>query len=268
MTTWRVADDDPTAAVVQLAIQRMGSATSTGISTSQIDHVVSYMTGQHWLATAADLRVALNNPTQWTALEVPVRLKLALEEVLQEWDTIQEVYPSAKWEQAAVYTGESAGEAVPNEISGMDKDGDASVESTDGSWRCLRCTYQNQYQDSFCVVCYEHYSVSVVLEAPVTPTAPDFDAIVCAMPIAEEIPPVPPMHSLGDVSPTPPPPIPLVLTATTASTPVAPSSALDDSLSEHFKALAFNKPPSPKSKPSPQMDEAGGVHSQRRAEPV
>ncbi|ETV77096.1 hypothetical protein H257_08993 [Aphanomyces astaci] len=243
MSTWRVGDYEATSTVVQLAIQRMGGS---AISATQVDHVTQYLAQQNWFTTAADLRVALHNPTQWNSLDIPGRLKLALEEILHEWDPPEEQVHD---ECPAGYTVQIPSPSILAERSTGDRHAD-----DDGRWVCIRCSWENQYQDSFCVVCFEHYSVSVVLQAPVAPSAPDFDSIVCAMPVAEEInvhpdvylPPYPPLNA-PSLLPRPP------LTIETRAVP----APLVNEMSQHFKALAFNKPPSPKSKPTRNDDDEG-----------
>ncbi|KAG9400776.1 hypothetical protein AC1031_010214 [Aphanomyces cochlioides] len=211
MSTWRIPDDETTRNAVATAIQRIGSS----VPMAQVQHITQYLTEQQWFMTARDLRVALSNSAQWTALEIPARLKLALEEVLQEWD------PPPTTDDASVgYTEATTGSDV-------------------GSWVCVRCQYENRYEDSFCIVCYEHYSVSVPSESSfVAPSAPEFDQVVCVLPVAEVVSvelPVCPVDP-NQVN-TLPPPSPLAISPATPTT----SRSNDDELSEHFKALAFHK---------------------------
>ncbi|KAF0685334.1 Aste57867_22754 [Aphanomyces stellatus] len=215
-STWRLADEVPTDQVIGVAILRMGTTVASAAHVAQISH---YLTDQQWLVSAADLRVALHHPTQWTALDIPARLKLAMQEVLDEWDPAP--LPSGPINDMAL-------ECIPPSPQ------HAVLE--DGSWLCVQCQFRNTYQDSFCTVCFEHYSVSVPMESPTAPSAPDFNddsdvEIVCAFPVAAE--------AVCSLMPYPslemPPPAP-------AAAQVIPVPKLDD-LSEHFKALAFNKAP-------------------------
>ncbi|DAZ99754.1 TPA: LOW QUALITY PROTEIN: hypothetical protein N0F65_003541 [Lagenidium giganteum] len=80
-----VKDDESTAQVVWLAAERIGKGTMTA-QTEQLQRICDYLITTHWFQTAGDLRVALQNVHEWHQLEVPARLKIAIQEVLDEYN--------------------------------------------------------------------------------------------------------------------------------------------------------------------------------------
>ncbi|KDO25133.1 hypothetical protein SPRG_09281 [Saprolegnia parasitica CBS 223.65] len=115
-------------------------------------------------------------------MELPIRLKLALEEVLCEWDT----FPPE--------TSSSIGVPVAQTVANN------GSYSASYDWVCVACGTENRFEDSFCVTCCEHYSVSVPDAG--APSAPEFDASM-AMPLDADCNAV--ELSLPDSAPQPPP---------------------------------------------------------------
>ncbi|OQR85246.1 hypothetical protein ACHHYP_12050 [Achlya hypogyna] len=174
MSCWRIADDVATAVVVTAAIERFAKGPAN-------PRQVESITARNWFTCASDLRVAIQNEAQWKTMELPIRLKLALEEVLGEWD-------------AVVAYGVAANVGVPIAATCPDT---AYYEATAAvygevamyTWVCIKCSFENAYEDSFCGVCYEHYSVSVTETSDYSPT----DAVtnMCPLPcsIDNSLPP-------------------------------------------------------------------------------
>ncbi|TMW62127.1 hypothetical protein Poli38472_009620 [Pythium oligandrum] len=76
----KVAESASTTKVVWAAATRIGKADNA----SEVHRICDYLISKHWFQTAGDLRVARANTTEWHALEVPARLKIAIQEVLDE----------------------------------------------------------------------------------------------------------------------------------------------------------------------------------------
>ncbi|KDO19383.1 hypothetical protein SPRG_15473 [Saprolegnia parasitica CBS 223.65] len=140
MSCWRIADDVPTALVVSAAIERFANGPA---NPTQVERITTYLADRNWFTHAADLRVAIANEAQWKLMELPIRLKLALEEVLCEWDTVPPETSSS--------IGVPVAQTVANNGS----------YSASYDWVCVACGTENRFEDSFCVTCCEHYSVSV-----------------------------------------------------------------------------------------------------------
>ncbi|GLE00923.1 hypothetical protein PINS_up009720 [Pythium insidiosum] len=75
-----IRDDVPTSDVVWQAATRIGK---TG-NTAEIHRLTEYLVGKHWFQNAGDLRAARQATQEWQALEVPARLKIAIQELLDE----------------------------------------------------------------------------------------------------------------------------------------------------------------------------------------
>ncbi|KAG2773703.1 hypothetical protein JG687_00005116 [Phytophthora cactorum] len=78
MSSWVVTDDTPTATVVWMAAEQIGKTQNH----EQLQKICDYLVNKHWFQTAGDLRSARQEATEWQALEVPGRLKLAIQQVL------------------------------------------------------------------------------------------------------------------------------------------------------------------------------------------
>ncbi|EQC29227.1 hypothetical protein SDRG_13100 [Saprolegnia diclina VS20] len=153
MSCWRIADEMPTKLVVTAAIERFANGPA---NPAQVERITTYLADRNWFTHAADLRVAIANEAQWKLMELPIRLKLALEEVLGEWDTLQPAPETSS-------IGVPVAQAVAN-----------GSYSASYAWVCVSCGTENQFEDSFCVTCCEHYSISVPDAG--APSAPEFDA--------------------------------------------------------------------------------------------
>ena len=88
---WNVPDAVSTTHVLELA----GSAldmTSQEIQ-DKLKDIVAYLMHEHWYLRAGDLRTVMREPTEWQALFIPSRLKLAIREILnQVADSTQDEY--------------------------------------------------------------------------------------------------------------------------------------------------------------------------------
>ncbi|KAL3669166.1 hypothetical protein V7S43_005550 [Phytophthora oleae] len=80
MSSWVVTDETPTASVVWMAAEQIGKAQNH----EQLQKICDYLVNKHWFQTAGDLRSARRETTEWQALEVPGRLKLAIQQVLDQ----------------------------------------------------------------------------------------------------------------------------------------------------------------------------------------
>eukprot|EP00644_Phytophthora_capsici_P016500 jgi/Phyca11/123901/e_gw1.52.186.1 len=80
MSSWAVTDETPTDSVVWMAAEHVGKAPSH----EQLQKICDYLVNKHWFQTAGDLRSARQETTEWQALEVPGRLKLAIQQVLDQ----------------------------------------------------------------------------------------------------------------------------------------------------------------------------------------
>ncbi|OQS07882.1 hypothetical protein THRCLA_20039 [Thraustotheca clavata] len=191
MSCWRIKDDVGTASVVSIALERIAKSP---LNQYQIDQFTRYLSDVNWLSTAADLRVVIASEAEWLRVELPIRLKLTIEQVLGEWDPIISV---------ALPIAESC----------------TIEENTQNySWKCIKCSYVNKYEDSFCEMCYEHYSVSVPQVIDMMPSAPEMDDLPSEQPPTDCFPP----------------PAPEII------------NTIDiDAESERFKAMAFALEPDP-----------------------
>ncbi|ETL46840.1 hypothetical protein L916_03347 [Phytophthora nicotianae] len=106
MSTWVVTDDTPTATVVWMAAEQIGKAQNH----EQLQKICDYLVNKHWFQTAGDLRSARHETIEWQALEVPGRLKLAIQQVLDQ-STVHESVPNYGYEDyyAAVRPSQETG---------------------------------------------------------------------------------------------------------------------------------------------------------------
>ncbi|KAG7386331.1 hypothetical protein PHYPSEUDO_000366 [Phytophthora pseudosyringae] len=80
MSSWAVTDDTPTATVVWAAAEQIGKTQNH----DELQKICDYLVNKHWFQTAGDLRSARSETTEWQALAVPGRLKLAIQQVLDQ----------------------------------------------------------------------------------------------------------------------------------------------------------------------------------------
>ncbi|EGZ07665.1 hypothetical protein PHYSODRAFT_528227 [Phytophthora sojae] len=92
--SWVVAENTPTATVVWMAAELIGKAQNH----EQLQRICDYLVNKHWFQTAADLRSARRETTEWQALEVPGRLKLAIQQVLDQTTPHQEPFSTFGYE--------------------------------------------------------------------------------------------------------------------------------------------------------------------------
>ncbi|KAF1329669.1 hypothetical protein FI667_g5868, partial [Globisporangium splendens] len=94
-----VADGVPTANVLRMTAERTGKTSSNGDEIQRIcDYLVKYSTivalrcfgSKHWFQTAGDLRVAQFATEEWHSLQIPSRLKIAVQQVLDGVECMQE----------------------------------------------------------------------------------------------------------------------------------------------------------------------------------
>ncbi|KAL4167112.1 hypothetical protein KRP22_012599 [Phytophthora ramorum] len=91
---WVVADETPTASVVWMAAEQIGKAQSH----EQLQKICDYLVSKHWFQTAGDLRSARRETAEWQVLEVPGRLKLAIQQVLDQTAPHLESVPTYGYE--------------------------------------------------------------------------------------------------------------------------------------------------------------------------
>ncbi|EEY54271.1 uncharacterized protein PITG_07879 [Phytophthora infestans T30-4] len=94
MSSWVVVDDTPTATVVWMAAEQIGKAKNH----EQLQKICDYLVNKHWFQTAGDLRSARQEAIEWQALEVPGRLKLAIQQVLDQ-STLHESVPNYGYDE-------------------------------------------------------------------------------------------------------------------------------------------------------------------------
>ncbi|KAE9231727.1 hypothetical protein PF004_g10126 [Phytophthora fragariae] len=92
--SWVVTEDTPTATVVWMAAEQIGKAQNH----EQLQKICDYLVNKNWFQTAADLRSARRETTEWQALEVPGRLKLAIQQVLDQTTPHQEPFSTFGYE--------------------------------------------------------------------------------------------------------------------------------------------------------------------------
>lgn len=74
----KFSDDVATSEVVWAAAERIGKSSNV----QDITRIIEYLVSKHWVQTAGDLRIARQSTSEWQSLEVPARLKIAIQEVL------------------------------------------------------------------------------------------------------------------------------------------------------------------------------------------
>ncbi|GMF34492.1 unnamed protein product [Phytophthora lilii] len=77
-----------------MAAEQIGKAQNH----KQLQKICDYLINKHWFQTAGDLRSARRETTEWQALEVPGRLKLAIQQVLDQTALYNETVPSCGYE--------------------------------------------------------------------------------------------------------------------------------------------------------------------------
>ncbi|KAG6622757.1 uncharacterized protein IUM83_09084 [Phytophthora cinnamomi] len=92
--SWVVTEDTPTATVVWMAAEQIGKAQNH----EQLQKICDYLVNKHWFQTAGDLRSARREAAEWQALEVPGRLKLAIQQVLDQTTPHQEALSTYGYE--------------------------------------------------------------------------------------------------------------------------------------------------------------------------
>uniref|UniRef100_H3HDM1 Uncharacterized protein n=1 Tax=Phytophthora ramorum TaxID=164328 RepID=H3HDM1_PHYRM len=114
--TWVVADETPTASVVWMAAEQIGKAQSH----EQLQKICDYLVSKHWFQTAGDLRSARRETAEWQVLEVPGRLKLAIQQVLDQTAPHLESVPTYGYEDYyAAWTEDATGYASAAEGGGQ-----------------------------------------------------------------------------------------------------------------------------------------------------
>ncbi len=179
-------------------------------------------------------------------LDLPGRFKLALAEVLGEWEPIpaattdtetemslhaepqhavvaangiEETYvheanavgiPIASWwsNEQHTTTGAVASRANIATTAGNDTvyTHDSTLDTTtsdtmyaidgDSTWVCLTCSFENQYVDSFCSLCYEHISVSVPRRPLLEVATVNAPAVLLEHEHATTMPSAPDLHEI------------------------------------------------------------------------